>query len=72
MNNSAQLSRTTSRLGNLCVFCVLGGSLFLALATTNALAQAWPSKPLRVVVVDTPYQNVARTLQAAETKERLD
>ena len=56
----------------LCELCVLGGSLFLALATTNALAQAWPSKPLRVVVVDTPYQNVARTLQAAETKERLD
>ena len=57
---------------SLCELCVLCGSLFLALAATNALAQASPSKPLRVVVVDTLYQNVARTLQAAETKERLD
>ncbi len=74
MKNSAQLSRTTSRLGNLCVFCVLGGSLVLlvSVGANESFAQTWPSKPLRVVVVDTPYQNVARTLQAAETKERLD
>jgi len=52
MNPSAQLSRTTSRLGNLCVFCVLGGSLVLlvSLGANESFAQTWPSKPLRVVV----------------------
>ena len=52
MNPSAQLSRTTSRLGNLCVFCVLGSSLVLlvSVGANESFAQTWPSKPLRVVV----------------------
>lgn len=52
MNPSAQLSRTTSRLGNLCVFCVLGGSLvvLVSVGVNESFAQTWPSKPLRVVV----------------------
>ena len=52
MNPSAQLSRTTSRLGNLCLFCVLGGSLVLLVSAgaNESFAQTWPSKPLRVVV----------------------
>ncbi len=52
MNNSAQLSRTTSRFRNLCVLCSLCSSLVLlvSVGANESCAQTWPSKPLHVVV----------------------